>query len=165
MPHSYPARVVIATIVASVFAMMLVMMRAEAAIAQSETQLLLTGMHSEGGPSFLRTDDGAQYMLYHSSDNANGTLHIYEQRISLKHGRTVGEPKRLTFTKYRCSAARYLRDGTILFLHDRGGDENFQIGFLSVCLQYCSYNLWRSLYFYMQKQQQELIFTTLYTFF
>ncbi|MFX0013851.1 MAG: S9 family peptidase [Promethearchaeota archaeon] len=40
-------------------------------------------------------------------------------------------PTRITFEKDRCTDPYYLADGTLLFLKDNKGDENFQIGFLT----------------------------------
>lgn len=40
-------------------------------------------------------------------------------------------PSRLTFDENRCTNARYLSDGTQVFVMDKGGDENFQIGLIT----------------------------------
>jgi hypothetical protein len=49
-----------------------------------------------------------------------------------KLGRSIGKPKRFINTKNRVSSPRYLHNGNILYLHDRGGDENYQIGLYRV---------------------------------
>ncbi|KAL0477832.1 hypothetical protein AKO1_005267 [Acrasis kona] len=61
----------------------------------------------------------------------SGVLQIYRVGVDLED-RVVSPPDRLVKTKSRCTSPRYLRDGTILFLHDQGGDENFQIGYINV---------------------------------
>ncbi len=84
----------------------------------------------EGGATFHPFKDEIMFL---SNQNDEGILQIYTQQFSRTEKKVIGEPFRVLKTKSRCSNARYLRDGSILFLHDRGGDENFQIGVISVC--------------------------------
>jgi protease II len=61
-----------------------------------------------------------------------GVLQIYTVPYDRKLGRSIGKPKRFINTKNRVSSPRYLHNGNILYLHDRGGDENYQIGLYRV---------------------------------
>lgn len=54
-----------------------------------------------------------------------GHIHVYSVGIE-EHEKLW--PIRLTFDSDRCTNPRYLADGSIVFLTDKSGDENFQIG-------------------------------------
>nr|CAG4707931.1 unnamed protein product [Naegleria fowleri] len=79
-----------------------------------------------GGPAFHPFKNE---MVFVSS--SSGVFQIYKIKIDRKKGKTIGKPVRLVHTKFRCSAPRYLHDGSILYYHDRGGNENFQIGIIT----------------------------------
>ncbi|KAL9657495.1 hypothetical protein ABK040_016761 [Willaertia magna] len=81
---------------------------------------------SVGGPAFHPFKDE---MVYISDES--GVYQVYKVKIDRKKGSAIGKPVRLVNTKSRCSAPRYLKDGSILFYHDRGGNENFQIGLIT----------------------------------
>jgi dipeptidyl aminopeptidase/acylaminoacyl peptidase len=66
-------------------------------------------------------------IMYVSDES--GVLQIYSVAVDIAT-KNVTYPQRLLETNNRCTSPRYLSDGTVLFLHDRGGDENFQIGFI-----------------------------------
>ena len=59
--------------------------------------------------------------------DATGTYQVYETDVSQG---TVLPRTQLTFETDRCTSPRYLSDGTIAFVRDRGGDENYQIGLI-----------------------------------
>ena len=79
-----------------------------------------------GGPAFHPFKNE---MIFVSS--ASGVYQLYKVGINRKKGKITGKPIRLVHTKSRCSAPRYLHDGSILYYHDRGGNENFQIGLIT----------------------------------
>jgi dipeptidyl aminopeptidase/acylaminoacyl peptidase len=64
--------------------------------------------------------------LVFTSDKT-GVFQIYD--VKVERGKTL-EKRQLTFEEDRCTSPRYLRDGSIIFVRDRGGDENFQIGMI-----------------------------------
>ncbi|MGV9170139.1 MAG: S9 family peptidase [Promethearchaeia archaeon] len=57
--------------------------------------------------------------------NAPGFYQIHMTRIA--RGKALW-PTRLSFEEDRCTAPRFLSDGSLLFTRDYGGDENFQFG-------------------------------------
>lgn len=57
--------------------------------------------------------------------DATGVFQVYETKIQR---RKVMPRRQLTSEMDRCTNPRYLSDGSIVFVRDRGGDENFQIG-------------------------------------
>ncbi|MFW9915310.1 MAG: S9 family peptidase [Candidatus Thorarchaeota archaeon] len=59
--------------------------------------------------------------------NAPGYYQIYS--VPIEKGKALW-PTRLTFEKERCTSPHFLSDGTIIFLKDEGGNENFQIGLI-----------------------------------
>ncbi len=61
------------------------------------------------------------------TSNATGLFQIYTCEI--EKGKTLSRTQ-LTDEEDRCTDPRYLSDGTLIFTHDRGGDENFQIGLI-----------------------------------
>jgi pimeloyl-ACP methyl ester carboxylesterase len=85
----------------------------------------LFGLVGVGGASFHPYKNEMVYV-----SNLPGVLQIYRVKINRKTNK-ASAPVRLVNTKNRCSAPRYLFDGSILYLHDRGGNENFQIGLIT----------------------------------
>ena len=83
-------------------------------------------INAVGGPSFHPFKDE---MIYVS--NEAGVFQLYRIKIDREKKTTVGKAVRLVHTNFRCSAPRYLHDGSILYYHDRGGNENFQIGLIT----------------------------------
>ncbi|MGY5874996.1 MAG: S9 family peptidase [Candidatus Thorarchaeota archaeon] len=57
--------------------------------------------------------------------NLTGVYQVYHEVID-----QPVIPTRLTTEEDRCTDPRYLSDGSILFVRDRGGDENFQLGLI-----------------------------------
>jgi dipeptidyl aminopeptidase/acylaminoacyl peptidase len=76
-----------------------------------------------GGPRFHPKQNRLAFVY-----DAPGLLQIYTTPV--EENRT-NWAKRETFSVERCTAARYLSDGTLLFVTDFGGDENFQIGLIT----------------------------------
>lgn len=60
--------------------------------------------------------------------NKPGVFQIYHVGINRKEGKTTTPIKRLINTNNRVSNPRYLNNGHMLYYHDHGGDENYQIG-------------------------------------
>jgi protease II len=85
----------------------------------------LFGLVGVGGASFHPFKNEVVFV-----SNKPGVLQIYRVKINRKTNK-ASAPVRLVNTKNRCSAPRYLFDGSILYLHDRGGNENFQIGLIT----------------------------------
>ncbi|KAL0480346.1 hypothetical protein AKO1_007143 [Acrasis kona] len=85
----------------------------------------LFGLVGIGGASFHPYKNELIYV-----SNEPGVLQIYRTKYD-RNKKIAGKPQRLVTTKNRCSAPRYLFDGSILYLHDRGGNENFQIGMIT----------------------------------
>ena len=56
--------------------------------------------------------------------NAPGSMQVYKTKITKNE---ACWPDRLTFSEDRCTDARHLSDGTIVYTTDKGGDENWQI--------------------------------------
>jgi pimeloyl-ACP methyl ester carboxylesterase len=77
-----------------------------------------------GGARFHPTK---KEMVYVSDESGVQQIYRVEVDVSTKK---VTKPERLISTNNRCTSPRYLSDGSILFLHDKGGDENFQIGYM-----------------------------------
>jgi protease II len=100
--------------------------RAEQSINKTWNSLKpLFGLVGVGGASFHPFKNEVLYV-----SNEPGVLQIYRVTIDRKQ-KKASAPTRLVNTKNRCSAPRYLFDGSILYLHDRGGNENFQIGLIT----------------------------------
>jgi dipeptidyl aminopeptidase/acylaminoacyl peptidase len=56
--------------------------------------------------------------------DAPGMFQVYD--LPIEKRKTLW-PTRISFENDRCTNPKYLSDGTLLFMKDRGGDENFQI--------------------------------------
>jgi dipeptidyl aminopeptidase/acylaminoacyl peptidase len=76
-----------------------------------------------GGPRFHPKHNKLAFVY-----DAPGLLQIYTTPV--EENRT-NWAKKETFSVERCTAARYLSDGSLLFVTDFGGDENFQIGLIT----------------------------------
>jgi dipeptidyl aminopeptidase/acylaminoacyl peptidase len=75
-----------------------------------------------GGPTWHPNGD---YIAF--AYNETGIYQIF----SIKIQKDIALwPRRLTYEEDRCTDPRYLSDGTLLFIRDRGGNENYQIGLL-----------------------------------
>lgn len=99
---------------------------AEKTVSQTWDELKpLFGLVGVGGASFHPYKSELVYV-----SNKPGVLQIYRVNVDRKTNK-ASKPVRLVNTKNRCSAPRYLFDGSILYLHDRGGNENFQIGLIT----------------------------------
>jgi dipeptidyl aminopeptidase/acylaminoacyl peptidase len=61
------------------------------------------------------------------TSDATGTFQIYETTI--EQGKVTPRTQ-LTSETDRCTSPRFLSDGSVAFVRDRGGDENFQIGLI-----------------------------------
>lgn len=81
----------------------------------------------KGGGMFHPSRDEMTFV-----SNEKGVAQIYKQKFDPIKGKLVGEAKSIITTKDRVTYPSYLDDGSLLFLHDRGGSENFQIGFLDL---------------------------------
>ncbi|NHJ14290.1 MAG: S9 family peptidase [Candidatus Thorarchaeota archaeon] len=57
--------------------------------------------------------------------DAPGLYQVYT--VAIERGRTLW-PTRMTYEEDRCTDPRFLGDGTLLFIRDSDGNENFQIG-------------------------------------
>lgn len=68
--------------------------------------------------------DGKQLAF---TSNVSGQYQIY--RCEVSNGKPMPR-EQLTNEEDRCTDPRYLRDGSLIFTRDRGGDENFQIGLI-----------------------------------
>jgi protease II len=77
-------------------------------------------IESAGGPSWHPSEQKITFTY-----NSPGNYHVYNIDI-IK--RKQAWAKRLTFEVDRCTAPKHLEDGSIIFMRDYGGDENFQIG-------------------------------------
>ncbi|MCX6656572.1 MAG: prolyl oligopeptidase family serine peptidase [Candidatus Bathyarchaeota archaeon] len=77
-------------------------------------------VESAGGPSWHPKESRITFTF-----NSPGTYQVY--LVDVIRGRQSW-PMRLSYEKDRCTAPRYLSDGSIVFMRDYGGDENFQIG-------------------------------------
>ncbi|MFX0114989.1 MAG: prolyl oligopeptidase family serine peptidase [Candidatus Hodarchaeota archaeon] len=79
----------------------------------------------------IETAGGANWHPYDNKIafgyNAPGYYQIYS--VPIEKGKALW-PTRLTFEKNRCTSPYFLSDGTIIFLKDEGGNENFQIGLI-----------------------------------
>ncbi len=59
--------------------------------------------------------------------DASGVFQVYETEVS----QGIVNPRvQLTSEVDRCTCPRFLSDGTVAFVRDRGGDENYQIGMI-----------------------------------
>jgi dipeptidyl aminopeptidase/acylaminoacyl peptidase len=76
-----------------------------------------------GGPRFHPEDNTLAFVY-----DAPGLLQIYTTQVEENR---LNWAKRETFSLERCTAARYLIDGSLLFVTDFGCDENFQIGLIT----------------------------------
>jgi dipeptidyl aminopeptidase/acylaminoacyl peptidase len=61
------------------------------------------------------------------TSDATGTFQVYETAV--EPGRVMPRTQ-LTSETDRCTSPRFLSDGSVAFVRDRGGDENFQIGLI-----------------------------------
>src|SRR3990170_4941095 len=77
-------------------------------------------IESAGGPSWHPEKSKIAFAF-----NAPGTFQIFSVEIMRGHSLW---PRRLSYEKDRCTAPKYLSDGSLIFMKDDGGDENFQIG-------------------------------------
>jgi len=80
-------------------------------------------IESAGGPSWHPTEKKIVFAF-----NSPGNYHIHN--VNVIKG-VQAWPRRLTFEVDRCTTPKYLEDGSIIFMRDFGGDENFQIGHIS----------------------------------
>ncbi len=76
-------------------------------------------VETAGGPSWH--PDGKKIIYVY---DAPGIFQIYRSKIV--KGVTTW-PERISFEQDRCTAPLYLKDGSLLYTRDFGGDENFQI--------------------------------------
>ncbi|KAL0485802.1 dipeptidyl peptidase [Acrasis kona] len=106
------------------FVLLCVLLSCVSGINKTEELKPLFSIDRVGGARFHPFKDEIMYV-----SDQSGVLQIYRVGVDLDE-RTVEKTERLVQTKNRCTSPRYLSDGTILFLHDRGGNENFQIGFI-----------------------------------
>jgi len=81
-------------------------------------------IETAGGPTWHPEKDEIAFVY-----NAPGYFQVFS--VPVKQGFSLW-PTRLTFDSERCTSPHYLEDGSIIFLKDRGGDENFQIGHLNL---------------------------------
>ena len=81
-------------------------------------------IESCGGSSWSPNDDSI-CMIY----NQPGQFQVHVQNI---YKNSQNRPNQLTFEDDRCTDPHYLKDGTIVFLRDFKGNENFQIGLLDI---------------------------------
>lgn len=72
--------------------------------------------------------------------DAPGVNQIYLSEVL---DRKATWPKRLTFEDDRCTDPRFMKDASVIFTRDRGGDENFQIGAINenLELEWLTYDL------------------------
>lgn len=75
-----------------------------------------------GGPVFNATGKEIAFVY-----NETGNMQVYKSDVV--KNRAIW-PKQLTFEDDRSTNPRFLHDGSIIFMRDKGGDENFQIGHL-----------------------------------
>ena len=76
-----------------------------------------------GGPRFHPNHNKLAFVY-----DAPGLLQIYTTPVEEDR---INWAKRETFSVERCTSGRYLSDGSLLFVTDFGGDENFQIGLIT----------------------------------
>jgi hypothetical protein len=77
-------------------------------------------VESAGGPSWHPRESRITFTF-----NSPGTYQVYS--VDVLRGKQSW-PMRLSYEKDRCTSPLYLGDGSIVFMRDYGGDENFQIG-------------------------------------
>ncbi|MGQ4912643.1 MAG: TolB family protein, partial [Candidatus Thorarchaeota archaeon] len=65
------------------------------------------------------------------TSDVTGVYQIFDVEVERDWTHTK---RQLTFEEDRCTSPRFLGDGTIVFVRDRGGDENFQIGMVDADL-------------------------------
>ncbi|UCG03891.1 MAG: S9 family peptidase [Candidatus Heimdallarchaeota archaeon] len=80
-------------------------------------------IETAGGPTWHPNNQEIAFVY----DNP-GLMQIFTVPIQSEH---TFWPKRMIYNENRCTDPRYLQDGTIVFLKDNKGDENFQIGFIT----------------------------------
>ncbi len=80
-------------------------------------------IETAGGPTWHPNNRKIAFVY----DNP-GLMQIFTVPIQSDH--TLW-PKRMIYDENRCTNPRYLQDGTLVFLKDNKGDENFQIGFIT----------------------------------
>ena len=78
-------------------------------------------IESVGGPQFHPSSNDVVFVY-----NASGTYQIYKTLINTKNELPIW-PSKLTYSNDRCTSARYLSDGTIIYVSDIGGNERFQL--------------------------------------
>ncbi|NWF95796.1 MAG: S9 family peptidase [Candidatus Thorarchaeota archaeon] len=79
-------------------------------------------VETAGGPSWHPREDRLAFVL-----NAPGTFQVHT--VDVLRGHALW-PERATHEKNRCTAPVFLSDGTVVFMTDSGGDENYQIGLI-----------------------------------
>lgn len=77
-------------------------------------------IESVGGAMFDPKSDDVVFVY-----NASGLYQVY--KTSANTDKAPLWPTRLTYSEDRCTAPRYLSDGTIVYVSDKGGNENFQL--------------------------------------